>query len=300
MAGKVFFVLIPLLFSIAGCATSRPGDLTLGNSTGTGGGPVATQNTLPNTKNTPHYFEVTKSDFDEAAKEARIEVQSVNESELQNNNNEAIFDNENPEGVVNFATAQFPDKYVNRIRVRHTASGAELFNLPVNTDAQDGNTVQAEQATGTTSIHLPPPGVRMDAKIRPLASLNASRQAKVAAIRKIAESKLGIRYVWGHNEDRRQYGFDCSNYTAYVYHHALGYSFSTMSRRQYSSVGVRALFKDMRPGDLLAFNKGGHVGIYMGNGKMIQMGGGTGKCSYLSVKPGSYWYRHLSAVKHMF
>jgi cell wall-associated NlpC family hydrolase len=56
----------------------------------------------------------------------------------------------------------------------------------------------------------------------------------------------------------------------------------------------------MRPGDLVVFNQGGHVGIYAGNGQMIQEGGGLGKVGYLKLTPGSYWYQHISAVKRMY
>ncbi|MCL6443914.1 MAG: C40 family peptidase [Alicyclobacillus sp.] len=145
-----------------------------------------------------------------------------------------------------------------------------------------------------------PPGVSYDASVHPLAPLTASTQQKTQAVEQIAESKLGTPYIWGHNEDRGQYGFDCSNFTAYVYHHALGYRMSGSSQAQYHSVGWPVPVQDMRPGDLLIFNQGGHVGIYIGNGTMIQEGGGLRKVGYLSVKPGSYWYKHLTCVKRMY
>ncbi|MBX5437575.1 MAG: C40 family peptidase [Alicyclobacillaceae bacterium] len=151
----------------------------------------------------------------------------------------------------------------------------------------------------TTTAALPP-GVTLDPSIRPLAPLSATWQQKLDAILQVAESKLGTPYEWGHNEDRGQTGFDCSNFVEYVYHHALGYKFSTASRVQNSSVGWLVPIQDMRSPDLLVFNNGGHVGIYAGNGTMIQEGSGLGKVGYLSVKPGSYWGNHLTAVKRMF
>ncbi len=145
-----------------------------------------------------------------------------------------------------------------------------------------------------------PQGVTLDPAITPIAPINATAQEKFNAILQVAQSKLGTRYVWGHNEDRGQIGFDCSNFTAYVYHHALGYIISTSSVTQYRSVGTTVPISDMQPGDLLTFNDGGHTGIYIGNNQMIQCGGGLGKVGYLSVAPGAYWYNHLSAVKQMF
>ena len=155
-------------------------------------------------------------------------------------------------------------------------------------------------ATAGGSIPIPPPGVRIDTNVSPMAGAGASRTAKVAAVEQIAQSKLGTPYIWGHNEDRGQYGFDCSNYTEYVYHHSLGYLFTTSSKGQYLYVGVRVNTSNMLPGDLVAFDQGGHVGIFVGNGQMIQEGGGLHKAGYLPLYPGSYWYGHISAVKRMF
>lgn len=163
-------------------------------------------------------------------------------------------------------------------------------------------TVPVTTTTGlsnSTTASLPP-GVQYDSSIQPVAGLDATWQQKMDAILSVSQSKLGTPYIWGHNEDRGQYGFDCSNFTAYVYHHALGYKFSGASRVQASSVGQTVPIQDMRPGDLLIDDNGGHVGIYVGNGQMIQEGGGLRKVGYLKVTPGSYWYNHITAVKRMF
>ncbi|MFB5192109.1 C40 family peptidase [Alicyclobacillus fastidiosus] len=160
------------------------------------------------------------------------------------------------------------------------------------------NSYYTEEAAPLT-VKLPP-GVTIDPAIVPVASLTATASQKFQAVLQVAKSKLGTPYEAGHNEDRGQTGFDCSNYTAYVFHHALGYIFSTSSKTQYTSVGTKVAISDMQPGDLLTFDDGGHSGIYIGNNEMIQCGGGLGKVGYLSVAPGSYWYQHLSAVKRMF
>ncbi|MFD1678137.1 NlpC/P60 family protein [Alicyclobacillus fodiniaquatilis] len=160
------------------------------------------------------------------------------------------------------------------------------------------NTYYTAQAE-SSSVQLPP-GISLDPSITPIASVNATSTAKFNAILKVAKSKLGTPYELDHNEDRGQTGFDCSNFVEYVYHHALGYLFSTASKTQYTSVGTKVAISKMQPGDLLSFDDGGHSGIYIGNNEMIQCGGGLGKVGYLSVAPGSYWYKHLSAVKRMY
>lgn len=162
------------------------------------------------------------------------------------------------------------------------------------------STASRASSIGTSSAFAVPPGVRIDRSIHPLASTNASRTAKFNAILSVAKSKLGTPYKWGHNEDRGQYGFDCSNFVEYVYHHALGYSFTTSSRAQASRVGRTVPQSDMQPGDLLIFENGRHVGIYIGNHEMIQEGGGLGKVGYLSVGSNSYWGKHITAVKRMY
>lgn len=161
-------------------------------------------------------------------------------------------------------------------------------------------TFAATSTTNYTTTSQLPHGVSYDAGVHPLATPGASYQAKLNAVLSVAKSKLGTPYRWGHNEDRGQYGFDCSNFTAYVYHHALGYRMSGSSQYQYHYIGQSVSKKSMRPGDLLIFNNGGHVGIYIGDGLMIQEGGGLRKVGYLKVSPGSYWYNHISAVKRMF
>ncbi|WP_245631719.1 C40 family peptidase [Alicyclobacillus ferrooxydans] len=155
-------------------------------------------------------------------------------------------------------------------------------------------------ASTVSSVRSLPPGVHYDYSIHPAAPLSASVQAKENAVLSVARSKLGTPYIWGHNEDRGQYGFDCSNFTSYVYHHALGYKLSGASQVQYHSVGWNIPVSAMRPGDLVIFDHGGHVGIYAGHGEMIQEGGGIGKVGYLKLAPGSYWYKHITTVKRMF
>ncbi len=150
-----------------------------------------------------------------------------------------------------------------------------------------------------TTRYLPPDST-VDPSIQPLAPRSATWAQKFAAVMYIANSKLGTPYRLDHNEDRGQFGFDCSNFTAYVYHHALGLKISGASLVQYHSVGWTVPKSAMRPGDLIIFEKGKHVGIYVGNHEMIEEGGGLGKVGYLSVKPGSYWGDHITVVKRIF
>lgn len=82
-----------------------------------------------------------------------------------------------------------------------------------------------------------------------------------------AYDQLGKPYVYGTSDPNRS--FDCSGLTHYLYRTYFGINLPRSAAGQ-ASVGKTVT--DLKQGDLLFFNTGGgigHVGIYVGNGKMI-------------------------------
>lgn len=87
-----------------------------------------------------------------------------------------------------------------------------------------------------------------------------------------AQQYLGVPYVWGGTSPS---GFDCSGFVQYVYNQ-LGVSLPRTSEEQ-ATVGTPVTsLAAAQPGDLLFFAGSdgtaaspGHVGIYLGNGQMI-------------------------------
>ena len=81
---------------------------------------------------------------------------------------------------------------------------------------------------------------------------------------------IGVRYVSGGTTPR---GFDCSGYTQYVFREA-GIKINRNVRTQLSN-GVIIAKEDLQAGDLIIFSNtsargfASHVGIYLGNGKLI-------------------------------
>jgi cell wall-associated NlpC family hydrolase len=138
------------------------------------------------------------------------------------------------------------------------------------------------------------------------------------------KTQLGV--TWRQSTQRPGYGFDCSNFTSWVYKSALGIKFSSSSRQQRysSSIGHQVIldskdkFKNLQVGDLLFFKNsadpgdgslnrstsggGGHVGIYAGviNGKhyIIQCGGGRAKVT-LEPMEGTWFSKSLVYAKRV-
>ncbi|OFW59659.1 MAG: hypothetical protein A2133_00945 [Actinobacteria bacterium RBG_16_64_13] len=122
-------------------------------------------------------------------------------------------------------------------------------------------------------------------------TLNTSRGVKVSVpesastsdVVAVAMQYLGSPYVWAGASPS---GFDCSGFVMYVYR-KVGVNLPHSSRLQYG-VGQPVSRSDLRPGDLVFFfSPISHVGIYIGDGKMINAAG-TGKGVRIDSIWGSY------------
>jgi cell wall-associated NlpC family hydrolase len=92
-------------------------------------------------------------------------------------------------------------------------------------------------------------------------SMNTANLSGIAAT---AAKYVGVPYVWGGNTPS---GWDCSGFVKYVYaKHGINIARGTSAIRA-SGQFVRT--SSPKPGDLVFQNGGGHVGIYLGGGKMI-------------------------------
>lgn len=81
-----------------------------------------------------------------------------------------------------------------------------------------------------------------------------------------AKKYLGVPYVWGGNNPK--VGLDCSSLVQHTFRD-LGISLPRVARQQ-ATVGTAVpSLSQAKPGDLLVTHGGGHIGIYLGDNKMI-------------------------------
>ena len=114
-----------------------------------------------------------------------------------------------------------------------------------------------------------------------------STQVSFADLLVYAAQYLGMPYVWG-GADPAQGGFDCSGFVSWVYSNVAGVSIRSTAESMYYSYCTPISKEEAQPGDLVFFmgtygspDEITHVGIYLGDGKMIHAG--TSGISYAKV-----------------
>ena len=114
-----------------------------------------------------------------------------------------------------------------------------------------------------------------------------------AAIYKEAQKYVGTPYVWGGSTPET--GFDCSGYVCWVYNQN-GYDVGRTTANGLWNKSQHISEAEAKPGDLVFFEGTydtpgkSHVGIYLGNGKMVSAGD---PIKYADIHS-SYWQKYLS------
>ena len=121
----------------------------------------------------------------------------------------------------------------------------------------------------------------------------ALTDSEFAAIYKEAQKYVGTPYVWGGSTPET--GFDCSGYVCWVYNQN-GYNVGRTSANGLWNKSQHISEAEAKPGDLVFFEGTydtpgkSHVGIYLGNGKMVSAGD---PIKYADIHS-SYWQKYLS------
>ncbi len=136
----------------------------------------------------------------------------------------------------------------------------------------------AEQAAVRTAVAGPALTAYVGAVVA------AAPSGDVGAVLEAALAQVGDPYVWGGTGPD---GFDCSGLTSYAYA-AVGVSLPHSSRAQ-SQMGTAVSRGELQPGDLVFFGSPVyHVGIYVGNGKMVHARTFNQPVAVTSVDIGDY------------
>lgn len=118
-----------------------------------------------------------------------------------------------------------------------------------------------------------------------------------AAMLAEAEKYLGYPYVWGGTNPSTS--FDCSGYVSWVINHCgVGWNYGRLGVMGLEDICTPVSAANAKPGDLVFFigtydapypNRPTHVGIYVGNGRMIHCGD---PISYANLNM-PYWQSHM-------
>lgn len=121
--------------------------------------------------------------------------------------------------------------------------------------------------------------------------------ASADALIEFAKTQLGKKYVRGGKGPN---SFDCSGFVYYSLNQ-VGYKIKYMTSAGWgkSSLPKVSKMSDLQKGDIICFK--GHVGIYMGDGKMIDASSGQGKIRITSnIFKSSYWTRNFICGRRVF
>lgn len=112
---------------------------------------------------------------------------------------------------------------------------------------------------------IPDPVAQKKKIVSPKGSLKAPANVNTNAILQAADSQIGKPYVFGSGPDTSS--FDCSDLIQWAYKQA-GID---IPRDTYSQMKVlpKKSWNALQPGDLIYKNNGGHVVMYVGEGKVI-------------------------------
>ena len=144
--------------------------------------------------------------------------------------------------------------YKEKVTVLSTSNGWSKINYNGKTGYVDSSYLQSTVPGSTSS------------------NTDSTVSNKVSDVIAYAKAQLGKPYVWGAQGPN---SFDCSGFTYYVFKNKAGITLPRNSSAQ-STYGKYVKKSELRAGDLVFFDTNGanngavsHVGLYIGDGKMI-------------------------------
>lgn len=187
------------------------------------------------------------------------------------------------------------------VNLRNAAStgGAVVKNYPANGTALtvtgvSGNWLKVRDALGVTGyvrsdyVHY-----AGDAAVSSTAAQTLGDQ-----LADTAKAYLGYSYRWGGMSPAT--GFDCSGFVNYIYD-LYGYDLDRTAQDIYSKNGVWVSKDSLQTGDVLCFGWGSqsisHVGIYVGDGKMVHASTSTTGVITSDINSDYYTRKYVGAKR---
>lgn len=229
--------------------------------------------------------EAAAAEAEQQAEEQKDEADSPQESDDKNEQNGAQSEEKDTEDKTtsdqnNPSSDQKPETGSSSDKKPATDSSSD--KKPTTDSSSDkkpetGSSSDKKPSTDSSSDKKPSSGSSSGSS-----STNTSSSSKAQQIVNAAYSQLGVKYVYGGTKPG--VGLDCSGLVQYA-HRMAGISLPRTSGDQGAS-GVAV--SSPKPGDIVCYV--GHVGIYIGNGKMIHAPE-PGDVVKISSVYGSPWYR---------
>ncbi|MFB5190790.1 C40 family peptidase [Alicyclobacillus fastidiosus] len=190
-------------------------------------------------------------------------------------------------------------------------SALELANPKITNYAniQVGQVINIPTSSATVTAARATSGTTASTVGGSVSSGSSSTSGERQNILTYAKSLIGTPYAWGG--DTPSVGFDCSGFVEYVYGH-FGVTLPRESHDQ-ATIGKPVSESALQPGDLLFFkdtdssaalyaNHVTHVGIYMGNGAMIESSSSNnneGVVVVQNVFSNPYYYAHYYGARNV-
>lgn len=150
------------------------------------------------------------------------------------------------------------------------------------------STRAARAAALLTVVLLAAPAAVVCGRARLHSPLGAAQRRHVVV--RTALAQRGVPYRWGGDSHR---GFDCSGLVRFVYAR-VGLVLPHSSYAQ-ADAGRRVRRESLRAGDLVFFDRDGHVGIYVGRGRFVHAPHPGGHVEVSSLRAGWYAQRYVGA-----
>jgi cell wall-associated NlpC family hydrolase len=173
------------------------------------------------------------------------------------------------------------------------SSGISLAQLMVLNKGISANLKLGQRLNLPESARITTTSIKNTTKTR------VNRSSGSSSVVQAAYRNLGARYVWGAS---RPGAFDCSGFTMYVMRQS-GISLPHSSSAQFR-MGRSVSRGNLQAGDLVFFSLGtrgvvGHVGVYIGNGRMIHASTPSTGVIVSSLSERYYVNRYLGARRVM-